>query len=261
MNANPERRLEGNAAGSPGEKRPLTQYFRESCLILVLLLGMFCLLAMILLQWSDLSQTTRVLPASVLAVSAADYSGSRPTGQVRVIGLAILGDKLRDAGLQPGDLTLRLASVTAELILPVPSATAILSLTGLPNFTATPSVGKSPNPPVTNTRTSFPSTTQPPPATQTPVPSQTNPPPTQTPLPSQTNPPPTATLPNPVPGPTRTTTPAPPPTNIPTSQPVPPPPQPPTKVPPHPPHTPKPHKPPDPPHPPHPPHPTKKPHK
>ena len=64
MNANPERRLEGNAAGSPGEKRPLTQYFRESCLILVLLLGMFCLLAMILLQWSDLSQTTRVLLGS-----------------------------------------------------------------------------------------------------------------------------------------------------------------------------------------------------
>ena len=241
MNSTSEHPQDGKAPGFLNWKRLVGQYFRESCLILVMLLGMFSLLAMILAQWSDLSQTTRILPASVLAVSAADYSGRHPTGQVQVqvIGLAILGDKLRDAGLQPGDLAQRLASVTAELILPVPTSTAMLVQTSLPNFTPTPTVGKSPKPPVPNTRTSIPTATQLPPATQTP-------------LPSQTNPPPTATLPSPVPGPTRTMTPAPMPTNIPTSQPVPPTPQPPTQVPPT-------QVPPNPTNPPHPPHPTKEP--
>jgi hypothetical protein len=197
-------------------------------LILGLLLGMFCLLAMILVQWNSLHQKDRILHASLLAISTEDYSGTRPAGQVQVIGLAIVEDKMRDAGLQPGDLTFRLASVTAVLLSPVPTATPIHSLTIIPSSTWTPALERSPYPTFTVTQTHLPTATQALSASNTPAVSQTFPPMTAT--------APTATYTvSPVPYPTETMSPGHLPTSRPTATPT-------VVTTPHP-HPPKPHKP------------------
>jgi hypothetical protein len=158
-------------------------------LILSLLLGLVCLVALIMVQWNDLHQNNRILDASLLAVSTSDYSGSRPTGQMQVIGLAIVGDQMRDAGLQPGDLSTRLASVTAVLLSPVPTATLMHSFNITPTPTQTRSAASytpdaSPTPPpltatapaVTDTANpvSYPTETKPPASLPTPLPIATH---------------------------------------------------------------------------------------
>jgi hypothetical protein len=152
------------------DKRSLEKYFRAFSLLLVVLLGMVCLAAMMLSQWNSLHQDDRILPASLLAVSTEDYSGSRPVSRAQVIGLAIIGDTMRDTGFQSGDLTARLASVTAELLSPVPSATANLAHTATAISTGTPSSKISPHP--TLAQTQLPPTTQPPSASNTPATTQ-----------------------------------------------------------------------------------------
>jgi hypothetical protein len=205
MNSLPEGKLEGNEIGSFQEKRSLKQISGAVSLTLVLLLGMFFLVAMILAQWSSLNQNDRILPASLLAVSTADYTGVRPTGQVQVVGLAIIGDMMRDASLQPGDLNSRLAAVTAEFLSPVPTATLLYPQNVVPSSTPPPALDKSPHPGSTVTSPPQPTAIRPLPPTNTSVVSQTVPPSTATPV----VPVPTKTpIPNPVP--TYTSTPIPP---------------------------------------------------
>jgi hypothetical protein len=192
------------------EKSSAKQDFRTFSLILALLLGMVCLAAAILGQWNGLNQNDRVLPASLLAVSTEDYSGSSPGGQVQVIGLAIIGDKMKDAGLQPGDLSLRLASVTAELLSPVPSATANLSINATPTSTGTPAGGIPPHPTSTDSQIHHPTSTQAPISSDTPAASPTFS------LVTATSAPSTSTV-NPTPHPTQTSAPAP----LPTTRPKP----------------------------------------
>jgi len=247
MSLDSEDQLERKAPGPFRKTRVLERYFGAKFLVLVLLLGIVCFLVMILIQWINLNQKDVILPASLLARSTANYSGTQPAGQVQDIGLAIIGDKMRDAGLQPGDLRLRLASVTAELLSPVPTATPFNSLTTIPSSTRTPALEKSLYPAVTATKNFLFTSTQAFSASNTPAISQTAPPitataptsmyiVTPTPYSTETIPPgplPTYT-PNPTPIPTASN-----PTYIsPTQQPHPPPP---TKKP-------------------HPPKPTKKPH-
>lgn len=153
MSLDSEDQLEGKAPGPFRKTRVLERYFGAKFLVLVLLLGIVCFLVMILIQWINLNQKDVILPASLLARSTADYSGTQPAGQVQDIGLAIIGDKMRDAGLQPGDLRLRLASVTAELLSPVPTATPLNSLNTIPSSTSTPTLEISPYPAFTATKT------------------------------------------------------------------------------------------------------------
>ncbi len=207
-------------------KRPLKQYFGTFSVILAVLLGMVCLLAMILLQWNSLHQDDRILPASLLAVSTEDYSGGRPLRPAQVIGLAIIGDTMKDTGLQTSDLSGRLASVTAELLTLVPSATANLPHTVTPISTGTPSSKTSPHPTLAQTQLS--PTSQLPSASNTPAASPIVPPITATSAPA------TSTA-GPVAHPTNTSSPAPLPTSP--SKPTPP-----TKPTPQPKHTPKPKK-------------------
>jgi hypothetical protein len=189
------------------------------------------LLGMILLQWGSLNQRDRILPASLLAVSTADYSGARPTGQVPVIGMGIVGDMMKDDnGLQPGDLTTRLAAVTALFLSPVPTATALLPQNLVPGSTRLPTLENSPAPRATVTGAYHPIATASlaPPAVSQTVPATTG----TVPAATSTVPPisyPTDTLP-PVPKPS--STPQPPTIQPPTSQPAtvqppPPPPDPP----------------------------------
>lgn len=191
------------------QKSSPQQYLRARTWLLGLLLGMFCLLVLILVQWNNLHQKDRILHVSLLALSVADYGGSRPTGQVQVIRPAIVEDKMKDADLQPGDLTFRLATVSAALLSPVPSATPFYSLKITPSSTWTLTLERFPHP------TSTPAQTHPPTATQ--VLSASN-----TPAVSQTFPPLTVTAPvatdtvSPVQNPTETMSPDPLPTYTPT---------------------------------------------
>lgn len=175
MSLDSKDQLEGKVPGPFREKRTPGRYFGAKSLVLVLLLGIVCLLVMILIQWMNLNQKDVILPASLLARSTADYSGTQPAGQVQDIGLAIIGDKMRDADLQPGDIALRLASVTAELLSPVPTATPFNSLNTIPSPTWTPTLQKSPQPVFTGTQTPLPSATKAFSAPNTPAISQTVP--------------------------------------------------------------------------------------
>jgi len=253
VNTSPEKRFEENVTGSMPEKRSIKRYSGTIFIILVVFLTMAGLLAMILLQWNSLNQPNRVLPASLLAVSTADYSGVRPTGQVHVVGMAIVGDILKDQGdIQPGDLQLRLASITAIFLSPVPSATQFYTQSVVPGSTQLPTQENPPQPHATSTGVYHPTASQVAPTSNPPLVSPTLPGSTSTPnvpVPTET----------PAPNPQPTSAPNPPASQTPTSQPPtakPPPPKSTAKPPPpHP--TDKPH----PPHPPHPPKPPKKPHK
>jgi hypothetical protein len=244
MNTAPENRTDGKMTRVMPVKRSIKRYSGTIFIILVVFLAMAGLLAMILLQWNSLNQPNRVLPASLLAVSTADYSGVRPTGQVHVIGMAIIGDMLKDqGGVQPGDLTLRLASITAMFLSPVPTATPVYPQNVVPSSTPLPTQENPPQPHATSTGIYHPTASQVAPTSNPPLVSPTLPGPTATPI---------------VPVPTQTAAPNPQPTS--TSAPNPPTAVPPTAVPPPPQSTAKPH----PPHPtdkPHPPKPTKKPKK
>jgi hypothetical protein len=207
------------------EKQSLKRYSGGMFLILVLVLAMIGLLAMILLQWESLHQVNRILPASLLAVSTADYSGARPNGQVHVVGMAIVGDMVKELdGLQPADLKNRLASLTAVFQSPVPTATLPFGVT--PRSTLLPTQEKSPQPGLAATRTNHPNATSVPvlPASSTPPVNPTLPPATVT-VPESTS-----TLPPPAPKSSATPQPPtlqPPTSQPPTIQPPPPPPDPP----------------------------------
>jgi hypothetical protein len=228
VNNFPAKHFEEKVNGSLRAKRPLRHYSGALFLIFALLLAMSGLLAMILLQWNTLNQKNRILPASLLAVSTADYSGAhQPTGQVGVVEMAIVGDMIRDLdGLQPGDMENRLASVTAMFLSPVPTATPLYPHTIVPGSTRLPTQENPPGPHATSTGDYH--------STATVLPAL---PTSGTPLVSQTLPGPTAT-PN-VPVPTRSPVPNPQPTY--TTVPIPPTSQPPTAAPPPPPATDKPH--------------------
>lgn len=87
-----------------------------------MLISFICLEAALLGLWWDLQRGNRVLNASLLAKSAADYS-DRPPARIPEVGLAIIEDMILDSDPQPADLYERLASITAVLLSPVPTAT------------------------------------------------------------------------------------------------------------------------------------------
>jgi hypothetical protein len=119
--ANPP--IAGNARGR--------RFGREALLLVFLLVSLVGFGGLTIHQWMDLHQINRYLKTSILAKSTADYSGRRPTAVVARVGLGIVRDIIRDSQAEPGDLNQRLAKVTAQLLLPVPSAT---SLPGQPVF-------------------------------------------------------------------------------------------------------------------------------
>jgi hypothetical protein len=190
------------------DKQPQPPFFRAYPYVLGLMLGLVLLLVMILKGWNSLHPKDQILDASVLAMSVPDYSGSRPAGSVQIIGLSIIGDAIRDSDPLAGDIPSRLASVTAVLLLPVPTATPIYALDTIPSSTWTLTVEIRLSPTLTVTKTNLPTSTQTLIASITPTPSQTVPALTET-IPTTTD-----TI-QPTIHPTETQTPTPPSTSVP----------------------------------------------
>ena len=133
--------------------------------LLVMLVACGCLGVITVRQWRSLYQSDRFLDVSLLAMATADYSRSQPGTRVAPVGLDIIGDMLVDSQVEPTDLSRRLASVTAVLLSPVPTATPV-PVSSSPQATAVtgiPSPHPTATPPASNTATphSLPTATRP----------------------------------------------------------------------------------------------------
>lgn len=157
--------------------------YRSECgstRIAVFLLTTLALLSLFV-SWISISRMGKpydgLVPLALLATGTADYSADDQQVSLLPVNLAILSSILEDLGGQPENLPARLASLTAVLQEPVPTATRSIrftrnpsptptdtpvppppTATGTATTTRTPTVTQSTTP--THTRTFLPTSTQ-----------------------------------------------------------------------------------------------------
>jgi len=150
---------------------------RELALILLFLL-LFAGVAIIPVL-DQIRSSNDFLPFSFHSIREADYSKDLTGDNIPMIGLGILGDILRDENLDPQEYQSRMATLTAVLLTPVPTATGKLTNPfNSPTATQTatqavtnpqqisPTVSSTPNPTIIPNATPIPKTVPPKPAIQ-----------------------------------------------------------------------------------------------
>ncbi|MEW5828046.1 MAG: hypothetical protein AB1846_04080, partial [Chloroflexota bacterium] len=89
-----------------------------------------CLCLFIFASWSQAAGDDRLFPVAIHSGRYADYSAD--PGTIPNIGLEIIGEVLVDHGVPTGEIGFRLATMTAALQTPMPSATSAQGVTPTP---------------------------------------------------------------------------------------------------------------------------------